>query len=381
MRVCVVGGGIGGLGLARGLAADGHEVVVLERSAAPAVGGAAVTIFSNGMAAASGLGVDLSDLGGDVVELTIERSSGQPLVRTDLSPVRRKSGFPIRTMPRARLIERLGEGLTPEQLRYGAVAAAVRVTGAGAVVELADGGLVEADVVVGADGNRSATRAAVLADGSPSDVGWLTWQGLGVVLPEIAAGHRGRLLVGSAGLAGFMPAGDGLTQWWFDGRSTAFDASGDALSSVRKAFGSYGTPVPELLATIGSDDGDWFSHVLRNPAPPWGRGAVTLLGDAAHAFPLSQAQGANQALEDAWLLRRALAAAPSGDVPAVLRRYERRRAQRVGVISRMAASERTNRPPGAALGALARCMPPGVAGWGYLRLIRRISSVLRDEVP
>jgi FAD-dependent urate hydroxylase len=101
---------------------------------------------------------------------------------------------------------------------------------------------------------------------------------------------------------------------------------------------------------------------------------VTLLGDAAHAFPPSQAQGANQALEDAWLLARALEG--TGPVEALLRRYEAVRARRVRRVSRLAATEITNKMPNI-LGRFAgKVLSPAMAGRAHLALIRRFSSVL-----
>ena len=110
----------------------------------------------------------------------------------------------------------------------------------------------------------------------------------------------------------------------------------------------------------------------------WGAGGATLLGDAAHAFPPSQAQGANQALEDAWLLARALTGA-AGDPADLLRRYEIRRARRVRRVAKLAASEVTNRPPTGARRVLGRLLSPGLAGHAYVSVIRRWSSVLNDE--
>jgi FAD-dependent urate hydroxylase len=387
----VVGAGIGGIALARGLVADQHRVRVLERGTGPSTSGAAVTIFSNGAAAAAGLGADFADLGGDIHELCLHRSTGRPLLHTDLRHMRARTGFAIRTVPRVDLISRLSEGLDENHVQFDARVVAIHPEGADTIVELADGSVLRPDVVVGADGYRSVVRHATLADGYPEDVGWATWQGLSPVLPNIAAGTSGRLFVGGSGLVGLMPAGNGLTQWWFDARRPApVSAGSDALSNSSKtdsltwlhdAFGSYADPVPELLEQIDVDDIGYFPHVLRDPSPPWGRGAVTLLGDAAHAFPPSQAQGANQALEDAWLLRGALAPPRStgNDLPDALRRYERRRAARVRLVSRMAASERTNRPPGPVLGLLARHTPASITGRGYARLVRRISSVLHDD--
>jgi FAD-dependent urate hydroxylase len=120
-----------------------------------------------------------------------------------------------------------------------------------------------------------------------------------------------------------------------------------------------------------------YPHVLHHVPSGWGSGPSTLVGDAAHAFPPSQAQGANQALEGGWLLRRALS---SGGTPAdALRRYERVRARRVRPISRLAASEVTNRPPSAVARLAGRLTGPTVSGRVYLSMIRRCSGVLNDE--
>jgi FAD-dependent urate hydroxylase len=120
------------------------------------------------------------------------------------------------------------------------------------------------------------------------------------VLPELVGGSTGVCVVGDAGPVGLLPAGEGLPQWWFD------------VEGPR--------PDPATTSVAG-----WLREKFSGP--------VTLLGDAAHAFPPSQAQGANQALEDAWALRRALSG-DNDDPAATLRRYERERVPRVRRVTR-----------------------------------------------
>jgi FAD-dependent urate hydroxylase len=347
-------------------------VRVLEAGPELRTGGAAVTIYSNGAAALAGLGAALpARLGGRIDRLDIRDAGNRRVTRMDLTTMRRATGFPVTTVPRERLITYLADGLPGDVILLGRRATGAEARGA---VVLPDGEL-SADVVVGADGARSAVRAGVLDPAPAAEVGWTTWQGLTPVLPEIAAGSTGVLLVGRAGLVGMMPAGDALSQWWFDVRGPGPD--GSIVDALRARFAGYGGPVPELLASLAAEQIGTYPHVLHPVPDVWGSGRVTLLGDAAHAFPPSQAQGANQALEDAWLLRRALAA--DGDPAGRLREYERRRAPRVRRISKLAASERTNRPAGAPTRVLARLVPPRVAGRGYTALVRSISSVLADE--
>ena len=73
--------------------------------------------------------------------------------------------------------------------------------------------------------------------------------------------------------------------------------------------------------------------LMRDPLASWGRGRVTLLGDAAHPVLPHSGQGAAQALEDAVALGLVLAA-PS-DVEAALRRYEQVRFRRTRDIQRL----------------------------------------------
>jgi FAD-dependent urate hydroxylase len=231
-------------------------------------------------------------------------------------------------------------------------------------------------VAVGADGYRSAVRRSVLGDGAAKRNGWTSWQGLTVSLPTFAGGTYARCVVGPAGLCGLMPAGGGLLQWWFDVAEPAPDDRA-VIDWLRARFAGYVEPVGELLAGLTAADVHEYPHVLHRVPSQWGTGPTTLLGDAAHAFPPSQAQGANQALEDAWLLRRALS--QPRDRVAALRRYEYARSRRVRRIARLAASEVTNRLPTATARLAGRLLPPAVMGHLQLAVIRRCSSVLNDE--
>ena len=68
----------------------------------------------------------------------------------------------------------------------------------------------------------------------------------------------------------------------------------------------------------------------RDPLPFWGKGVVTLLGDAAHPVLPHTGQGAAQAMVDAVALGQALG--KNGDVEDALRSYERGRREKTAVL-------------------------------------------------
>lgn len=376
MKVLIAGGGIGGLALARGLDGSGHQVSVFEQAPRLRTGGAAVTIFSNGAAALAALGAPLSGFGGRLDALRFDTADGHTVVNADLTILARRTGFPVTSVPRDRLVEHLARGVPVEFSREIVdVSVDVGVHPDGVTAVDITGERHRADVVVGADGHRSAVRRAVLSPEPAAENEWTTWQGLTPVLPELAEGTTGVCVVGEAGLVGMLPSGDGLLMWWFDVHQPL---EGSPAAALAERFAGYGRLVDGLLEKIRDADVEPFRHVLHRVPDRWGQGGATLLGDAAHAFPPTQAQGANQALEDAWLLSRTLRAGPA-DVPHALRQYEQRRARRVRKVSRRAAGERTNKPLPSLVRVLARSIPPSLIGRAYVAQLRGISSVLNNE--
>jgi FAD-dependent urate hydroxylase len=117
-----------------------------------------------------------------------------------------------------------------------------------------------------------------------------------------------------------------------------------------------------------------YPHVLHRVPDRWGRGPTTLLGDAAHAFRRRWAQGANQALEDAWLLRRAPGRRRRPGSRAARLRAPPRPAGAPGLpAGRRAGHQPPVRPAGR------RAHPPGTAaaaGRLYAAIIRSWSDVL-----
>jgi salicylate hydroxylase len=99
----------------------------------------------------------------------------------------------------------------------------------------------------------------------------------------------------------------------------------DDPAHLRAAFADFGGPVPDWLAQVKQVH-LWglFRHSV---AENWFRGHAALLGDAAHPTLPFMAQGANMALEDAWVLARCLGGADT--IAHGLAAYQQARRNRV----------------------------------------------------
>jgi FAD-dependent urate hydroxylase len=389
LRILVVGAGVSGISVARGLLRDGHDVTVFDQRSEVQAGGGAVTIWSNGETVLGQLGVDMNGAGQLLSSVRVLTSTGRRLATLDVTAMVDRLGAPVRMVPRRVLLERLLEGFPKHRIRCNRRAVAVVTTSSGVWVEFEDGSSAEGDLLIGADGLHSIVRDVVGAQGAET-TGWCSWQGL-VALPNVVADKRiAQIVIGKRGNTGLWPAGGSELQWWFDlPWSYDFTRPQRPIEVIRSHFGGWSEPVDRVLSALTDDDlaSSPYPH-FRHPIPRPGNGPLTLLGDAAHTMPPTLAQGTNQALLDTMVLCRALSdlrddrSDLSADLSRALRRYEKTRRRRVGAVARVASLQVSH---GEAVLRPAALISDRLHTWGltsFLRLTshRRLSAQISRDL-
>jgi FAD-dependent urate hydroxylase len=389
LRILVVGAGVGGLSVARGLLRDGHDVTVFERRPRVEAGGGAVTIWSNGATVLGQLGVDMNGAGQQLSTVRVVTSTGRRVTTLNLTAMVQRLGAPVRMVPRRVVLERLLMGFPTERIRYNARAVGVVSTHNGVRVEFENGSSAEGDLLIGADGMHSMVRDIVGAE-QAEPTGWCSWQGL-ATLPDGPDKHVALMIVGEHGNLGLWPAGGSDVQWWFDlPWSSQFVRPDRPMEMIRSHFTGWSDTVDRVLATLTDDDlaHSPYPH-FRHPIPrPPREGALTLLGDAAHTMPPTLAQGTNQALLDTMVLCKALSDLrigkknSNGDVSSALRWYERTRRRRVTAVSRVASLQVSH---GEAVLRPAAMVPDRFMTWTLTKFLewvshRRISAEINRDL-
>ena len=307
MKVAIVGGGIGGLAAATALRRVGIETVVYERAERLEAVGAGLTLSPNAVRALERLGL------ADAVRAVAAR--GRELV------VRTNAGRALLNVELREPLEMLGVHRADLQQILGDAAGAVRL---GVEVADADALLDEADVVVGADGINSIVRAALHGVEPPLYAGYDGWRAVTEFDDDRVRGRFSESW-GIGERFGLIPLGGGRLYWFVS------ESGGKrGRQSFAERFADWQEPIPEVVAATPESAPSMTPIQWRAPLRSWGRGRVTLLGDAAHAMTPDMGQGAGQALEDAVVLAASLRAA--ADVEPGLRAYEHARIARTTPI-------------------------------------------------
>ena len=349
-QAIISGGGIGGLAAALAVTRAGWNVQLFEKADAFSEVGAGVQLGPNviKLLEAWGLGSALEAVAAFPNDLHVRSAvNGEQLGRLRLgSHLAARYGARYATVHRADLHGLLLDAVenTDAQLHIACPLLGFADHADGVQVQIAHGGDLEVELLVGADGLWSMVRQQLLSDGPPRVSGHLAYRAL-VPQASLPAKHRsrdvtvwlgprmhvvhypvrrGELLNIVAVVYGDINA-DEIASWDHSANGADLDA---ALQ---------GTPAAlrDLIRAVQY----WRLWPLRDRPPMssadhQARGRIALLGDAAHPMRPYLAQGAGMAIEDAFELGQQLAAAGGGntaqppDVPQALQHYARQRWQR-----------------------------------------------------
>jgi salicylate hydroxylase len=347
LQIAIIGAGISGLTAAAALLRRGFDVHVYEQ--APALGdvGAGLTVTPNATHALQsiGLGPDLEQFGmvpaqGGVKhwrtgELLTSIMRGDTMVqkygaqyyqihRADLH-----AGLVRETRAAAR------PGVDPISLNCQFVSS--REHNGRLEVRFADGRRASADVLIAADGARSAVRTAVFGASQPKFTGYIAYRGLadmrklapGIITPTscLSIGPQRsftRYLVRAGTLVNYVGLAE-RDDWREEGWSIP-----SSIPELLAEYEGWYPDVHEIIRATPPDKVFRWALYDRDPLPEWNRGNVTLIGDAAHPMLPFLGSGAAMGIEDGVLLARAFELA--GSVAEALRRYQEARLERTTFV-------------------------------------------------
>jgi salicylate hydroxylase len=334
VRVLIAGAGIGGLTAALAALRSGLDVEVYEQATELKEVGAGVQLSANGTRVfyELGIGEELKALSCEAAGKEIRLwNTGETWKLFDLGKASvERYGYPYFTVYRPDLLDVLATAV--RRLKADAIHLGSKCVGftqdASAVTLHLEKGEAQGDALVGADGVHSRIRQGLFGEDKPQFSGIVAWRGIVPMerLPRMVGVNwvgPGRHVVHYPLRAGRLMNFVGALERR-DWRLESWSARG-TTDELAADFAGWHGDVQALIRSIAMPY-KW-ALMVRAPLPRWTLGRVTLLGDACHSMVPFLAQGAVMAIEDGFVLSRALTEG-RGDVPERLQRYESARRER-----------------------------------------------------
>ena len=221
------------------------------------------------------------------------------------------------------LYERMLAALPPGVLRVNRDVQRIEQDEAGVRLHMADGEVITADVLVGADGIDSLVRRTLWGDTPKREhnlhiFGGYTLDGNAIegAGKGLAVLHHSRTVQGSW-TAIRSKGRDGFQRRVLSAYDAAQPFTGDLHAAATAMGAEFPAPLPQLIAATHAANVQRWVLRDRKPLKQWSKGRATIVGDAAHPTSPYAAYGAGMATEDGYFLGRQLADVDLSDYAAI----------------------------------------------------------------
>lgn len=336
-NVTIIGGGIAGLTLAVALRRIGVEVRIIEKGDRANRLGTGISLLGNALRALDRI---------DLADRCIEAGYGYDCVKTrdaagklldEIRPPRtfrddRPGAFGIMRPVLADILETTGIGMGA-RIDFDTTVTAMEQLDDGVALRLSTGEDLRTDLVVGADGVYSLTRAALLGDDRKPE--YCGQGGIRCTAPRPKDMDGVTFYRGETGSpVGAIPLSQDKCYYFVleSGARHGHLSHRETAEIWRRRMADFSAPELQETALNAYDNGSISYRpfdVLMMPRP-WHKGRIVLIGDAVHSMSPQLTSGGGMAIEDAVVLAEELA--ETRGIDEALMAFDARREPRVRPI-------------------------------------------------
>ncbi|MEU1944924.1 FAD-dependent monooxygenase [Streptomyces sp. NPDC059474] len=334
LRVLVAGGGVAGQALAFWLVRGGHQVTVVERFPALRATGAQVDLRGQGIEAVERMGL-LDAVRGKLVDeagvaFIDGRGKARATIMANTSGQGRQSLTSEYEIMRGDLVRILNDATKDDtEYVFGKSVDGFEQDTHRVVAHFSDGSSAEFDLLVGADGQGSRIRRAILPEGF--DPYWRVGIHMAYwFVPRIASDSNIRDTYMVPGGRQIMRRSHNPTetQAYFVMREESEEASAIHRAPVERRqefwagrFRDAGWQTERFIEGMKTSPFFYSQEVVQVRTDTWSRGRVVLAGDAAHCASPYSGMGISGGLVGAYVLAGEINRHP-GDLPTALANYD-----------------------------------------------------------
>lgn len=334
----IIGAGVAGMSAAWWLGQSGWRSIVIERAPDLRDGGYMMGISGPGYETAGRMRLtsSLEKVSYNINENVYRDRRGRELLRLRYRDFLKD--LPYLAIRRNDLIRVLHEAMDENtELRFGCSIDTIQADGDRAAVSLSDGSQIDCDLVIGADGFRSATRRMMFGE-DESHFEHLGYRfavfdiddNIKLEADFLSFAEPGHLAEYYALKGGRLAA----MHVWRDREATTPPRPEERWPMLERVSATSHPMVRQFLKDGAVGELPTIDSLTMVNLPTWHKGRFVLLGDAAHCLTLVSGQGAGMAIASAEVLAQELAKQPVAEAlashdrrlrPAITRLQQRSR--------------------------------------------------------